>query len=136
MYLNKLNKNEKKAFMAFARLIQSVDGNVSEEEEIMIKGYYHEMNLFGEREEKYSIEELIDIFNGSTIENKKIIIFEAIGLAYADGEYDGSEKSLIGKIANGIGITDNIMDKLDDYVLKYIVLVAEINDMINSTYVG
>ncbi len=136
MYLNKLNDKEKIAFMAFARLVQSADRNVSEDEEIMIKGYYHEMNLFGEREEKYSVEELIDIFNGSTIENKKIIIFEAIGLAYADGVYDESEKNLIGKIANGIGITNDVMSKLDDYVLKYIVLVAEINDMINSKYVG
>ena len=136
MYLNKLNDNEKKAFMAFARLVQGADGNFSEDEEIMIKGYYHEMNLFGEREEKFSIEELIDIFNGSTIENKKIIIFEAIGLAYADGEYDESEKNTIQRVANGIGITDEIMNKLDDYVLKYIVLVSEINDMINSKYVG
>lgn len=136
MYLNKLNDNEKKAFMAFARLVQGADRKFSEDEEIMIKGYYHEMNLFGEREEKFSIEELIDIFNGSTIENKKIIIFEAIGLAYADGEYDESEKNTIQRVANGIGITDEIMNKLDDYVLKYIVLVSEINDMINSKYVG
>ena len=55
MYLNRLSEDEKKAFMAFARLVQAVDGNISEDEEIMIKGYYHEMNLFGEREEKYSI---------------------------------------------------------------------------------
>ena len=136
MYLNRLNEDEKKAFMAFARLVQAVDGNVSEDEEIMIKGYYHEMNLFGEREEKYSIDELISVFNGSTIENKKIVIFEAIGLAYADGEYDESEKNLISKVANAIGITDDIMTKLDAYVLKYIVLVSEINDMLKSNYVG
>ena len=38
MYLNRLNEDEKKAFMAFARLVQSADGNISEDEEIMIKG--------------------------------------------------------------------------------------------------
>ena len=136
MYLNRLNEDEKKAFMAFARLVQAADGNISEDEEIMIKGYYHEMNLFGEREEKYSVEELINVFNNSSIENKKIVIFEAIGLAYADGEYDSSEKELISSVAHGIGITDDVIKDLDDYVLKYIVLVAEINDMLKNKYVG
>ena len=136
MYLNKLSENEKRAFMAFAKMIQEVDGNNSENENILISEYCREMEINGTIDRKYSVEDLIEEFNGSTIITKKIVLFEAIGLAYADGEYDEAEKELIRKVANGIGITNSVIGQLDDYVLKYIVLVDEIGEMIRSNYVG
>lgn len=136
MYLNRLKDTEKLAFMSFARKIQQADGDVSSDEEVMIQGYYHEMNLFGEKEIEYSITQLINLFKDASIENKNIIIFEGIGLAYADGVYSEQEKELINNVAHEIGLTDTIINLLDEYVLKYMVLVNEIDDALKEKYIG
>lgn len=133
MFLNRLNDEEKLAFISLARNVQLADNDVSEEEKLLIQGYYHEMNLFGVKEIEYSDDELINVFKYSTIENKKIVIFEAIGLAYADGDYSINEKNLINKIAYGIGITDDALDYLNEYVVSYIKLAGEINEIIHNT---
>ena len=133
MFLSRLNEKEKKIFLEFAMKIQMADGKTVPEEEKMIKEYCNEMKISFEEKDEITENEIIDFLNNSSLESKKIIIFEGIGLAYADGDYCGAEKEVIDTIASGIGLDGDMVATLEDYILKYNGLVNEIYFMMTET---
>ena len=136
MFLNKLDENEKKAFLALALKIQNIDGKITSGEIRVIKEFCQEMNIPSDLKEKYSLEDISNVFSKSSVYVKKAVIFEALGLAYADGKLDDKENEIISAIAKSIGLTDDVVDKLDEYILRYIVFVEEISEVMESNYIG
>ena len=100
MYLSLLKETEKELFLCLAYDLSSVDDVLGEEEKQMLKLYCDEMEI-----EDYNLvttnrnEIVQEIAVESTQKNKKIIIFELIGLAICDDNYDATEKSFIVNLA-------------------------------------
>ena len=136
MFLNKLDENEKKAFLALALKIQNIDGQITSGEIRVIKEFCQEMNISSDLKEKYSLEDIVNVFSKSSVYVKKAVIFEALGLAYADGKLDDKENEIISTIAKSIGLTEDVVEKLDEYILRYIVFVEEISEVMESNYIG
>lgn len=136
MFLNKLDENEKKAFLALALKIQNIDGKITSGEIRVIKEFCQEMNISSDLKEKYSLEDIVNVFSKSSVYVKKAVIFEALGLAYADGKLDDKENEIISTIAKSIGLTEDVVEKLDEYILRYIVFVEEISEVMESNYIG
>ena len=136
MFLNKLDENEKRAFLALALKIQNIDGKITSGEIRIIKEFCQEMNIPADLKIKYSLVDIVNVFSKSSVFVKKAVIFEALGLAYTDGKLDDKENEIISTIAKSIGLTDDVVDKLDEYILKYIVFVEELSEVMESNYIG
>ena len=63
---------------------------------------------------------------------KRIVVFELLGMAYADGSFDEIERKLIVSIANHFAIEKEILHELEDYVVKLNKVSSEVLELINE----
>lgn len=127
MFLNRLELIEKEAFVSLAVKAAEVNGHVADEEYQMIEEYCKEMGIaFFDAKNVKSIEEVISIYSGSSEQNKKIAVLEIIGLMFADGGYDDEEKAFVNKFAEGIGVSNDSVQKCEDALGKYIDMSREL----------
>ena len=131
MYLALLKQNEKENFLKLAVVLSSVDGNFGKEEHFMISQYCDEMGI--ENHIPTDIEKdlvINDIANDTTEQNKKIIIFELIGLAMSDKNFDEAEESLIISLADKLDLNADYVASCKAMITKYLELQNQINNYI------
>ena len=127
MFLNRLELIEKEAFVSLAVKAAEANGHVADEEYQMIEEYCKEMGIaFFDAKNVKSIEEVISIYSGSSEQNKKVAVLEIIGLMFADGGYDDEEKAFVNKFAEGIGVSQDSVQKCEDALGKYIDMSREL----------
>ena len=127
MFLNRLELIEKEAFVSLAVKAAEANGHVADEEYQMIEEYCKEMGIaFFDSKNVKSIEEVISIYSDSSEQNKKIAVLEIIGLMFADGGYDDEEKAFVNKFAEGIGVSQDSVQKCEDALGKYIDMSREL----------
>lgn len=132
MYLALLNEKEKEMFLDVAFNLVAVDGNYSDEEKAVINGYCQEMQcIFDEKTMVKPMDVLIkDIKSNSNNRIKKIFVFELIGLALADGNYDEDERELINKLEMEFDIGLGFAKKCEDILNEYIAFQTKLNQLI------
>lgn len=133
MYLSLLNGVEKTNFLSLAMGVASADGNFSEEEQVMIESYCYEMQMEYNLSCRVPTQMAIDSLREESNENaKKIVVFELIGLALADNNFDKTEKKAIGDICKQFGVDKNYMKKCEDIILEYLGLQERINELVTK----
>ena len=132
MYLSILNQEEKEFFLGLALDLAASDGEYSDEEKAIIEGYCQEMQFSINQETMMkSVDDLIGRINTfSNEKSKRIIVFEAIGLAMADGHYDKREKELIAKIEKEFTMETGFANKCEAVMKEYISFQGRINELI------
>ena len=135
MYLGLLNDKEKELFLGLAYHLAFADGDYSDAEKSTIAGYCQEMMLEFDKDTIDTIvkpvEHIIDeITKSSNHKVKKIIIFEAIGLAMTDGDYSSSEKELIRKMGESLGVEKEYADNCKKALDEYISFQNKLNDLV------
>ncbi|RUM43805.1 MAG: TerB family tellurite resistance protein [Hydrogenimonas sp.] len=105
MFLLKLNKNEKKAFLQLAHYVARVDGNFGDEEKVVMQTYAYEMGIEDEgfKENEFNLDRTLESFE--TDEAKKIVLIEIMALIYADNKVDEKEEEIIENICKKFTIT-------------------------------
>ena len=63
---------------------------------------------------------------------QRILIFEILGLLYADGVFDDEEKQFIVELTQSIGLNKNEFDRILASLDRYIESVTEITEVILS----
>lgn len=129
MYLAILNREEKELFLNLAYELASIDGDYSDEENAMINGYCHEMQIVFEKEKMVkSIEKLLTRISEISDERaKKIIVFEIIGLAMADGKFDEDERKLVTRMEVEFKLGAEYAMKCEAILEEYIAFQNKIN---------
>ena len=61
---------------------------------------------------------------------KKIVIFEAIGLAMSDGDYDQTEKEFINSTMLKFGIEESFNRECEDVLNEYIEFQNKLNRLV------
>ena len=104
MFLNRLNEDEKKAFLNLAHYIARVDEDFSEVEQSYIDSYCQEMQIdnIEFNEEEFSLVDTLEVF--TTKEVQKIVLLEVAGLIYSDEILHSSEERIINMIAKKFNI--------------------------------
>jgi len=106
MFLNRLKKKEKKAFLELAHYIARVDDDFSEIEELYIKSYCKEMKIkdikFNEND--FSLVDILEVFK--TQKSKKIVLLEIAGLIYSDDILHFNENNILYIIARKFNIDE------------------------------
>ena len=104
MFLNELNKEEAVAFINLVKEFANVDEIFAKEEKTLIADYIKELSLKEEEVKELTLAEIEIILKNSTDRAKKIIYFELVGLALADGEYEHKEKVFLSDLAYSFNI--------------------------------
>ena len=132
MYLVRLNKEQKNLFLELAHCLASIDGNFSDTERVMIMAYCNEMQIeFNPGIKVRAINEIIDLLAKECGElERKIIIFEAIGLAMIDSNYDELERKLITSIIDAFEFEYDFGKECEALLSDYIELQNRINGLV------
>ena len=132
MYLSLLSEKEKKLFLGYAHALSSVDGYFSDEEKKMIDSYCYEMQLeFCAEDANRPIDAIVDdMYTFCGVQARKIVVFEAIGLAMSDGNYDKKERNLICSTMKKFGIDENFEKDCVTFIGEYIKLQNKINNLV------
>ncbi len=127
MFLNRLNLTEKGAFVSMAFHAAKANGQVEEEEKIMIGEYCKEMGLtLPDDVTVKPMNELMDVYSNSDLQHKKIVVLEIIGMMYADGEYDNDEKEFVKSLAQKLELSTATLDEIELALEKYIEVTREL----------
>ena len=132
MYLSLLNNYQKSLFLSLALYLANTDSDYSKEEHEVIQSYCNEMNITENSFIPFTnITEIISkIDESSNTQEKKIVIFEAIGLAMIDNDYSDNEKKLIQLINTYFGFDETFIIKCEELVNRYLIFQKEINNHI------
>ena len=132
MYLVMLNSQEKELFLGLAYAIASSDGTYSDVEKKMINAYCQEMQIdFKEDSMIKPVEDIILTFTKvSSEEIKKIVVFEAIGIAMVDGGYDENERKIIIEMEEKFKLEAGFNKKCESLLNEYISIQHRMNQLI------
>lgn len=132
MFLNQLTAKEKEAFISLSMHVANANGVIEESERLMMLEYCKEMDIPHEdADNNMSVDEIVAVFSKSDIKNKKIMMFEILGLVYSDGVYDQAEKNFIKGYAEKVGISQEVVNKQTELIVKYLDLLKQIAETIN-----
>ena len=129
MYLGLLNEEKRELFLDICFCIASADGDYSADEKVLIVAYQKEMNTeYDPTISKKEVSEIIQLLNAMcTNKEKKIIIFETIGLALVDGNYDKTERTIIEQMAKTFEIKESYTKECEQLLEEYLKLQNRIN---------
>ena len=102
MFLNMLRAESQQLFLETAYPLAHVDGMFVEAEKEVLKAYCREMETaFDIEHAPIALQDLKRKMSASlSPTEKKIVIFELIGLALADGEYGAEERTVMQALGN------------------------------------
>lgn len=132
MFLPLLSEKQKYLFLEFAFAMASADNVIAIEEHQTIDAYRAEMELgTTEIPSQRPIDDiLLDIKEISDPKERKIFIFEILGLVLSDGEYDTSEKEIIKKALQYFDLGMELENKCIELIQTYLQIQQEINALI------
>ena len=130
MYLSILKENEKELFLELVYALSSVDGDVANEEKIMIQSYCDELGIVASPSNISKLDVVNTLAENSDIQSKKIIIFELIGLAMTDNNYNEEEKEFVLEAVSKFGLTSDFIDSCEKIILEYLSFQEKINNLI------
>lgn len=133
MYLTLLNKKEQDLFLDMAFELVFSDGEYTKEEKQMVSDYCDEMKipLREAKEDDKTIEDILSIIKQNSDKRvQKIIIFELIGLAMADGNYDDKERAMILNMEKVFEIELEFAEECEKILMEYIKFQERINELV------
>ena len=122
MYLSVLNDKEKVLFLELVYGIAISDGEYCAKEQAIISGYCQEMQIsFDENVTLKPVDDIIKELNAESNDTvKKIVVFEAIGLAMSDNNYDDGERKIISKMESVFKLAPDFGQKCEKILNEYI----------------
>ncbi len=107
MFLNRLVREEKVAFLELAHYMARIDGDFAENELETIKIYCAEMNIENIKFDStnFSLEKCLETFKDKN--SKKIVLMELMALIYSDDNFDEKERIAIKTISNKFNFDNN-----------------------------
>ena len=109
MFLNRLNSEEKTAFLALAHHVARSDADFSSDERIIIAKYCMEMqidDIHDYDDETFELEQILNRF--ATTSHRNIVLLELLVLVYADGRLAEQESLVIGRFVAHCNINPNL----------------------------
>jgi len=125
MFLNRLDADEKLAFLQLAHYIARSDNNFNNDEKRVIATYCLEMQIndIEYNESNFNFENIL-----SQIQNKKsqnIIVMEVMALVYADHLLHTNEKKIIDEIVEAFSMSEAQLDVSKEWAKSILSLYAQ-----------
>lgn len=132
MYLAMLNEDQKSMFLSLALYLAKIDNDYSVQEQEIIQSYCDEMNIKTNQFVEFkSVNQLISMLDESCdMITKRIIVFEAIGLALIDQDYSDEEKKIIHLMSSYFGIEQGYLEECEQLIREYVVFQTKFNSLV------
>lgn len=75
--------------------------------------------------------DVLRVFKQSDLHIKKRILFEILGLAYVDGEYEDSEDAFVVKFAEEIGLDKETVEEYETLLVEYLETLKKIVQVVS-----
>jgi Tellurite resistance protein TerB. len=124
MFLNMLSNDEKELFLDVAIKAAEANGEIAKEEKEMLHAFAQEMKIESRSTTNKDISEILKAFTeNSSKQSMRIVVFELIGILFADSEFDDFEKEFLSKVTDSFGISietrDEMISEIKDYSENY-----------------
>lgn len=131
MYLLLLKQEQKISFLELAYRLAMADGCYSDSEKAVMDCYCAEMGVgFDPQTMVRSADEIIEEMSTYGEREKKIIVFEAIGLAMADADYDQMERNMVKGMAEKFRLDPNFSQQCEEVLNEYLTVQNRINAIV------
>lgn len=132
MYLNYLEENEKVAFLKLAHIVANIDGEVNENENIIIGSYCNEMNMEDIKLDitKASIQDISKEFK--SLQSKKIITLELMSVINADGELKETETRFMNTLVKEFDLDEKFLEEVKSWSNSMLNIIEEGTMLITS----
>lgn len=120
MFLDMLNKDEKEWFLDLAIKAAETNGEVAKEEIQMLNTFAAEMKIKNRIKTDIELSAILKNFTeNSSQRSMRIVLFELIGILFADAEFDDDEKKYLELVTNSFGfgssLTEEMMTEINEY---------------------
>ena len=119
-----LSNDEKELFLDVAIKAAEANGEIAKEEKEMLQAFAQEMKIESRSTTNKDISEILKAFTeNSSKQAMRIVVFELIGILFADSEFDDFEKEFLSKVIDSFGISietrDEMISEIKDYSENY-----------------
>lgn len=132
MYLHKLEKDERTAFLAFARHLALVDdAELDQHERYMVLYMCHEMGLAEEDipTEPFDFDAFRRVFYRE--EARRIAILEGLGVILANGTRDPGQVKVLQGLARDFQLGEDFLRQAEELVDKQVKLMDEFDTLVS-----
>ena len=136
MYLMNLSEKVKKAFLELAYLVAVSDNDFGDEEKTVMEAYKKELQI---EYDLQNIDGSIDpdaavrvLCAEASEDEKKIIVFEIVGLAMTDNLYDDEERKMIRQMNAAFRLDEDYPSKCEALINKYVELQSQIDALVTE----
>lgn len=120
MFLDVLNKDEKEWFMDLAIKATEANGEVAKEEINMLHAFAAEMKIPARTKCERDLDSILkDFVDNSSKKSMKVVLFELIGIIFADNEFDDAEKKFINSVTDSFQISSELKDEMISEINEY-----------------
>ena len=120
MFLDVLNKDEKEWFMDLAIKAAEANGEFAKEEVRMLHAFATEMKIPARIKSERDLDSILkDFVDNSSKKSMKVVLFELIGIIFADSEFDDAEKKFIDTVTNAFQISSELKDEMISEINEY-----------------
>lgn len=130
MFLRDLTDDQKKAFLVLADKVVHADGNLAEEEKVLIAALTAEMGLASSVPADMDFASAAAAF--SDRKSKVAVMLELIGIGHADGDFDKDETEIVKEIMRTFRITPVEFEIMSNWVLRQLALVREADELMTA----
>lgn len=121
MFIEFLDNEKKFLFLNFAVYAANANNELDEDEKSLICMYAKQIEMEPIEKTEMSLDEIIDTINKTCdFVEKKMIIYEIIGVLLADKDYDDLEKAFLNNIAKKMSIQETEIDKMLSLMKEYL----------------
>lgn len=127
MFLDMLTNEEKEWFMDLAIKAAESNGKIAKEETVMLRTFANEMKISPKSSTNEELKTILQNFeNNSSKKSKRIVLFELIGILFADNEFDDLERNFLSEVSNSFEIAESDKNEMISEISKYSELFNEI----------
>ncbi len=124
MFVQNLNPEQQSALLAASKLLIAIDGDVSEEEQLMLNTLESQCEAGVEAASNFEILHLKDMFTSKT--EKSSFMLELLGMAFADADYHETEHSFMLAVSEAIELEPEILTDMEAWVKAQLELVNSV----------
>ncbi len=133
MYLHKLEKDEKSAFLSLAKHLAKVDDNqIDVNEKYMLQYMSAEMGLDPDSAEvmAYNPDAIATVFFRE--EARRVLLVEAVGVCYSNDRMDSEQRKVLEELAARFSISADFLDRAEAVVKKQIEVMSDFDALIEK----
>ena len=125
MYLDLLTVEERRLFLELAWKAVNCDGEIADEEMLVMKSYVGECQTPDFTPTDVSLEDILPALSSSERSHKKIVLLELMGIWGADGEWRDEELRMMDDVAKALGIPDSRVNRLRRWAREFRQLLVD-----------